>query len=178
MTTISSILKKQIAFVLFTIFVLAGVYAFYRSHGNELSLDIVPTPRQPQGDSPILFEGDDFYVVLTNISTKAIPIYEDWSSWGSDSLTLEGVGIDGKVYVLKKLVRFFTRNFPATFIIPPGGHYVFTVHFDKEHWSGLEQFNQNHLWMKAIFSERHSPGRDQVWQGRVESKPRLFGIFH
>ena len=151
---------------------------------NELSLDIVPTPRRPQQGDPTLFPGDNFYVVLTNNSEKAIRIFEDWTSLGWDSLSFEGVAANGKTYKFEKSPHGpWTRNFLAVFTIPPRGHYVFQIQFDKKNWPILEEIqhilrpSEMHFQLKAIFTESNDNGIINVWQGRVESETRGFSIF-
>jgi len=152
------------------------------SSPHELSLDIVPTPIQAQHGQRTLFPGAVFYVVMTNISVKPVNIYEDWSSTGFYTLSFEAKSVNGKTYNLQKGgVHSWTRNFPALFTIPPGGHYVFAVHFDADQWPMLDEMHKTmkpsdmRFQFKAIFDENSKDAK--VWSGHVESKPELLAIF-
>lgn len=156
------------------------------------SLKIVPTESQRQEGERTLFRGDRFFVVLTNISAVPQRIFEDWSSVGYCAISFRAITQGGKTVPIKRReLGASTRNYPATFRIPPGGHYVFVFELDEKEWPDLpktQEFPSHPVTLTAIFTEPcDSPGIERdvlvdnaekhgVWIGRVESKPERFII--
>ncbi len=64
----------------------------------------------------------EFYVVITNVSGGPQSIWQDWNSWGYQTISFELATADGKKFVLSKKQEEFTRNFPSTFVVEPGEH--------------------------------------------------------
>jgi hypothetical protein len=149
-----------------------------------LSLAIVPT--HCFGEDCIIMMGDEkpleFYVVLTNNSRQNQPVYEDWSSWGFQTISFELTTAEGKKYVISKRDHNFDVNRPTSFLIKPGQHQVFAIRFDDD-W----ETNPAPLWkaemrvtLKAIYEVPSSYGtfgdivfpatvKEKVWKGRIES---------
>ena len=150
-------------------------------------LAIVPTPGYPQEESRTIYATSSgaFYVVLTNVSKEPQRIFEDWSSWGYWSLSFEAEKETGEVVKIEKgrSSVSFTRNFPAVFSIPPGGHYVFEVNFDKLTWPAItneirvDTVAIERAWgtvqFKAVFTQNDDEDaiKHRVWIGQVASAP-------
>jgi hypothetical protein len=156
-------------------------------NASPFTLSIVATEEydnQPDNNGDrFIYTGESrtFYVVLTNVSDKAVPIFEEWSSWGYYNISFEAVTADGKTFKLTKGSAAWGANAPAVFSIPPGGHYVFVEHFQKERWTNLPDVHSVHgkpVMLKAVFEETKEDSMGyNVWIGRVESKPEPFLIY-
>ena len=109
-----------------------------------LALSIVPSEQfldQPDNNgNRVIYAGQTFYVVLTNVSDKPVPIFEEWSSWGFFNISFEAVTAGGKTVKLAKGgISVWGINAPAIFSIPPGGHFIFAEQFFKERWPNLSE---------------------------------------
>ncbi len=121
-------------------------------------------------------KADEFYVVLTNVSKVAQPVFESWNSWGYQAVSFEFTTADGRKFHRLKDDQIFTRNFPSTFLIPPGEHQVFPIRLDKQ-WLVSPDFasaknDETPIVLTAVYRVGISPeaGKQQVWTGRIESK--------
>jgi hypothetical protein len=139
------------------------------------SLAIVPTSNGDGGGSieMALKSRRDFYVVLTNVSSEPQRVWQTWNSWGYQTVSFDFATKDGKKYAVTKRDEEFTRNFPSTFLVPPGEHEVFAVHLD-ESWVTHPPFpkaDEMPITVKAIYEVPPTPEASQhkVWTGRVES---------
>ena len=90
------------------------------------TLAIVPSKSSADARSIAIAEKDphEFYLVLTNISGEAQPVWETWNSWVYQTLSLEFTMSDDQKVAVSKQPGRFTMNFWSTFIIPPGEHQV------------------------------------------------------
>jgi hypothetical protein len=136
-----------------------------KSHGGTVGPSIVMAQEKPEA----------FHVVLTNISAEAQPVFETWNSWGYQAVSFEITLPDGKTSMLTMRDQGFSKNFPSTYLIPPGGHQVFPVKFDKA-WQAkptLPHAAEMLITLKAIYEVGETPeSREKhVWTGRVESAP-------
>src|SRR6266404_8394777 len=97
------------------------------------TLSIVPT--RSTSDSRVITiasqKPDDFYVVLTNISNEPQSVWETWNSWGSQTISFEFTFGNNPPILVVRGPGDFTRNFPSTFLIPPGEHKVYPIRLDK-----------------------------------------------
>ena len=124
-----------------------------------------------------------FYVIVTNTSTQPQPVWQTWCSWGYWTISFDITTTDGKHFsVSKSRDAVFTRNYPATFLIPPGEHQVYLVRLDKE-WTNrpkLPKASHTPITIKAIYEVIETPEsrKHKVWAGRVESKTYSFTLSH
>jgi hypothetical protein len=153
------------------------------------SLAIVPT--HCYGDdciitmdhlNPAKIKPSEFYVILTNNSRQNQPVYEDWNSWGFQTISFELTTAEGKRSVISKRNRNFDVNRPTTFLIKPGQHQVFPIVFDDE-WetNPTPQWNaEMNVTLKAVYEVSSNYGtfgdivfpttvKEKVWKGRIES---------
>jgi len=125
---------------------------------------------------------DEFYVVLTNVSKEAQLVWEYWNSWGYQTLSFEiTLSHRPKIIVLKRS-EVFTRNFPSTFLIPPGEHQVYPIRLDKS-WTPVRSFPNLTEMMATVKAVYDVPATDEslqyrVWAGRVESDSYEFALRH
>jgi len=115
----------------------------------------------------------DFYVVLTNVSTEPRAAWEDWNSWGYQTISFALATADGRKFLVSMRRQEFTMNFPSTFLIEPGEHQVYAIRLDKE-WEtrpSLPKVAERPITLKAIYEVGSSPEAAQykVWTGRIES---------
>ncbi|MDQ6653470.1 MAG: hypothetical protein M3Y84_12085, partial [Acidobacteriota bacterium] len=84
------------------------------------TLAIVPNTSSPEARGITVSEKkpDEFYVVLTNVSIEAQPVWMYWNSWGYQTLSFEFSMADGQKIGVSKRQQDFTVNFPSTFLIP------------------------------------------------------------
>ena len=146
------------------------------------TLAIVPSTSSPDARGITVAEKlpHEFYVVLTNVSTEAQPVWQYWNSWGYQTLSFEFTMADGQKIVVSKREQYFTRNFPSTFLIPPSEHQVYPIRLDKD-WdigSKLSKVAETTATVKAIYEVFTTPESQQykVWTGRVESAGYMFTL--
>jgi hypothetical protein len=153
----------------------------FTSLGEEppLQLSIIPSQMWPQGQKQTVTGHLAIYVLITNVSKAPVEIYEDWNRWGWLTLQFEITDSKGQSHRLKRLGGYdFTRNFPATFAIPSGGHCIREVRLQDE-WEGWADLN---LGKEAVFKVIYEQPKDEyaekdgVWTGHAESKPATFSI--
>lgn len=130
-----------------------------------------------------------FYVVLTNTSDRPQYVFETWNSWGYQTVSLEATTQTGKTFLMTVKPQAFTRNFPSTFLIPPGEQQVFPIRLDDE-WEGrpparkartgpyIADTEFEHVAVKAIYQvlpsdEAASIG---VWTGKIDSTSYDFDL--
>jgi hypothetical protein len=147
-------------------------------------LTVVPTSSHAatQSISIAAAKPRTFFVVLTNISKRREPVWETWNSWGYRSISFELSLPDGTQRTVSKKQQGFTKNFPSTFSIPPGGHQVYPIQLDSS-WNNLPAFlaaGQTTVTLKAIYEV--GPSKDagdlHVWIGRVESPSYTLTLQH
>jgi len=115
-----------------------------------------------------------FYVVLTNTSDHAQPVWQTLYSWGFWTISFEFTMPDGKhLHVSRNHNESFTKNSPATFLVPSGEQQIYPVQLDGS-WDNLPQFPKRgitRITLKAIYEVGSTPEASQhnVWVGRVES---------
>ncbi len=124
----------------------------------------------------------EFYVVLTNVSMESQLVWEHWNSWGYQTLSFEFTMSDGKKIVVSRRLQDFTKNFPSTFLIPPGEYQVYPIRLDKDWDTGpkLSKVAETAVTVKAIYevSTTSESKRYKVWSGRVESRSYMFTLRH
>jgi hypothetical protein len=128
-----------------------------------------------------------FYVVLTNITSEPQRVFESWNMWGYKAITFELLTEDGQRAVVSRKDKDFDKNYPSTFIVPPGEHYVYTIEFTNEDWVVAPNLRFSNaeavvVHLKAIY--QLTPTREsleagkRIWIGRVESKDYTFRLVH
>jgi hypothetical protein len=148
------------------------------------TLDIVPSTSSvdARGITMAVKQPRVFYVVLTNVSNEPQAVWEYWNSWGYRTLSFKFTMSDGQRVVVSRQPETFTRNFPATFLIPPGEHQVYVIRLDKA-WDTGSKFSrliETTVMVKAIYEVPTTPeaARYKVWTGRVESGSYKFIVKH
>jgi hypothetical protein len=126
-----------------------------------------------------------FYVVLTNTTTLPQKVFESWNSWGYQAISFELVTASGQRVVISGKNQDFDKNFPSTFIVPPGEHQVYMVRLNEEDWkvapelrfANVEPLSVN---LTAIYQLAPTPEarRENVWVGRAESKSYHLQLVH
>jgi hypothetical protein len=141
---------------------------------SPFTLSIAPT--SSASDSRVITiasqKPDEFYVVLTNISNEPRPVWETWNSWGSRTISFEFTLGNNPPILVARGPEGFTRNFPATFLIPPGEHKVYPIRLDK--WwdvGSIPKATEMLVSVKAVYEVPVTPeaATYHVWTGRVES---------
>jgi hypothetical protein len=144
------------------------------------SLAVVPSTSHGEGGSITMAANErrDFYVVLTNVSKDPQAVWENWNSWGYQTISFALTMADGSKIMVSKRQQDFTRNFPSTFLIQPGEHQVYAIRLDKE-WSvhpTFSKIDEMRITLKAVYEVSPTPeaGQYKVWTGRVESSSYKF----
>ena len=148
------------------------------------SLSIVPETSRGEGfGSSIEMAHDkprEFYVVLTNSSSEPQAVWEDWNSWGYQTVSFELTNVDGKKFHVSRRPGIFTVNFPSTFLISPGEHQVYAIRLDQwwETQPPLPKTDETDITLKAIYEVPPTPEAAQykVWTGRLESRTYNFKL--
>jgi hypothetical protein len=116
-------------------------------------------------------------VVVKNTSSLPQRIWQEWNSWGYYCLSFELTDATGKRWIAAKRRDVgWSRNFPRSLTIDPGGIVVIDVPFgDDGPWEGfpLKKGQQATVKIHAIYEVPESPESTElsVWVGRVESNP-------
>jgi hypothetical protein len=128
-----------------------------------------------------------FYVVLTNVSNDPQAAFETWNEWGYQAVSFEAQTADGHTIAISKKSKGFRANAPATFIIPPGEHMVYSISLDEE-WDAVPMpptmadadATPIKILIKAIYEVKPTPeaAEEKVWTGRLESKIYDFDLRH
>jgi hypothetical protein len=148
---------------------------------TPFTLSIVPT--SSSSDSRVITiasqKPDEFHVVLTNISNEPQSVWETWNSWGSQTISFEFKFGNNPPILVAKGPQGFTRNFPSTFLIPPGEHKVYPIRLDK--WwdvGAIPKSTEMPVSLKAVYQVPSTPEATtyHVWTGRVESGNYQFTI--
>lgn len=149
-------------------------------------LEIVPFQKQDKGWSVEYFDGrttsPSFQVILTNLSKSNQEIYQEHYSWGSENLSFEFRAQTGERYLFRKVPGAFTRNFPATDTIQPGGRKVYTIEFSTSDWMVTPTFGRHGKTigtLKVLYQVWPSAnGNDSVSTGWAESGEYELTIRH
>jgi hypothetical protein len=141
---------------------------------TPFKLSIVPTTSS--SDSRVITmavqKPDEFYVVLTNVSSEPQSVWEYSNSWGYQTISFEFTLDKKQRIVVSKGPQDFTRNFPSTFTIPPGEHKVYAVRLNREWNTGsIPKSNEMPIGLKVIYDVPKTPEASQynVWIGHIES---------
>jgi hypothetical protein len=165
-------MKKSISFLIIVSIFLPNVGVCQE---KPMRLQIVPESRSTEIGS--ISSGNDskrcFYVVLTNLINKPQSVFEYWNSWGYQNISFEMTLSDGHKSKITMRDQGFTKNSPSTYSIPPDGHQVFLIIFNKE-WDGLPKFKeagQTQVKLKAIYSVTETPASKakKIWTGTISS---------
>ncbi len=128
---------------------------------------------------------EPLYVVLTNITREPQRVFESWNEWGYKAITFEVLTEDGQKAVVSRRSKDFDKNFPSTFIVPPGGHYVYTIELTEQDWVVAPSLRFSTLepvmiHLKAIYqlTPTRASGEEKAWTGRAESEDDAFRLVH
>jgi hypothetical protein len=106
-------------------------------------------------------------VIVENIGTTPIKVYDSWNSWGWDNLKLEWTA-NGKTGVVTHAARGRGKNFPSTTPLPPGAATIRSVSLQKE-WEGWPTLTSDmKLAVRAIYESKLS---EYAWQVKAISAP-------
>lgn len=124
---------------------------------------------------PYSRHGNNFFVLLTNVSKKPVRVWQEWCSWGYYSLKFEAFGEDGKRHLIKRKPTSFYANFPDCVELPPGESVVWRVELDPSEWVDLSWLATNkveHVKLRAIYSvdTDEESKRYDVWVGCSSSR--------
>jgi hypothetical protein len=149
-----------------------------------VAVRIVPTSYREKGGGVIDLRGPSahFHVVVTNVSGEPIRLWKEWCSWGYFDLSFQVTDEAGFSVKVEKNNRAWTKNFPDTEIIPPGGHHLQEVTFDPTDWAGLpppEANRRKAVRMKAIYDIRPDGETKEhgVWTGQVSSPEESYELW-
>ena len=177
--------SMKIAFLTFLFSVASLAWSADKDAAEPFTLTVVPTRSSSPKLRSITIADDkpgEFYVVLTNGTKDAHPVFEYWNSWGYQNISFEFTMPDGKKLVVSKRPQSFTRNFPSTFLIPPGEHQVYAIRLDKgwETRPKLAADAETPITLKAIYEVTVTPEATEhkVWIGRIESKSYNLTLRH
>jgi hypothetical protein len=125
-----------------------------------------------------------FYVLITNVSEKTQRIWQDWNSWGYNTLTFELTDDKGqKVTATRPPTASWTMNSPTWWVLAPGETHVFEVYFaDPEQWTNfpMPPAGEPQLYtVRAVYktSESQESKQHAVWIGDIVSDP-VRVLFH
>jgi hypothetical protein len=132
---------------------------------------------------------DKFHVLITNISSKPVGVWQEWNSWGYYCLQIEIVERNGTRHLLKKKSANFLVNSPDTVDLKPGGSVVWDVNLDPSEWEDLSWFPKDRsvdARVRAIYTWENSTDEDDIklgvnrmgaWTGQAASPYYNFTLF-
>lgn len=150
---------------------------------SPVSVHVVPTSSHERTGQVIELYGDrHFHVVVQNLSSAPITLWEDWCSWGYFNLSFEAQYPDGRIFIISKKDRGWDKNFPCPTVIEAGQAWVIDVDLDPLIWENSPLSSgagKAELQIKAIFEIREDEESQikHVWTGRVSS-PNAKYIFY
>ena len=158
------------------------------TESSPFQLAVVPTTSydEPIGRHIAMAKSSPgaFYVILTNTSKKPQAAFEGWNSWGYQAISFEIRSAGGLKATITRKEQRFDKNFPSTFIIPPGESMVYPISLDAG-WKALPSLpiadqTPMAIVLKAIYRVDPTPAaiKGTVWTGRVESKEYHFELRH
>jgi hypothetical protein len=158
-----------------------------------LSLEIIPHHYPSRPDKPATIGLADstssFHVLLTNVSSSPVEIFDENNSWGYGALPFEITYPDGrKITSAPSQVRAWLANAPITSTIPLHGHYLFSVSFNNKP-------NQLPFWQNSVLNEQGfatdcrlraiyhiAPTKESTekhaWTGTITSAEGSYTIWH
>jgi len=155
-----------------------------KKQADSLSVRIVPTGFREQGGRSITLwqPSQRFHVIISNTSEESVRLWREWCSWGEQMLSFRVTDENGKVTLVKRVPREYTKNYPDWTTIPPGDHMVFEVSFDPGTWLSAplpEKGKSRGVKMQAVFeiSEDKDTKVHKVWTGKVSSPEQRYTIY-
>lgn len=127
---------------------------------------------------------DTFYVLLTNVSTQAQPVFRTSNSWGYYAVSFELRTTDGRIVTITKRPAVFTKNNPSTFVIPTGEQMVYPIKLDDGWVTGaplpIADEEPVDVTVRAMYevTPTAESTRQNVWTGRIESTKYHFKFRH
>lgn len=148
---------------------------------DSLSVSIA-LPLKGQERPITMYNGGTFHVVLSNTSSKAQNVWEEWCSWGYFSLRFQCTDAHGKTWLLEKRPRDWTKNHASYSTLLPGESLVINVDLaDKEVWAGVPSIERNEstFTLKAIYEVEQTDESCtlKAWVGKVESPPLVVTFY-
>ena len=105
--------------------------------------------------------------------------------WGYRAVSFELLTKDGQSVTVTRKDQDFDKNYPSTFIVPPGEHYVYAIEFTDENWTMAPnlRFSKTEsvvVHLRAIYQltptrESRELGK-KIWVGRSESRDYVFRL--
>lgn len=72
-----------------------------------------------------------FHVIISNVSTNQIRLWEEWCSWGFYSVSFEIITPDGKKTMIEKGTMAWGGNAPDYYILLPGESFAIAIRFNE-----------------------------------------------
>jgi len=140
-----------------------------------VAVQIVPTSsRERTGQWIELANGGHFHVVVANLSSSPIRLWEEWCSWGYFNLSFEARESTGSSFVISKKNRGWDKNFPCPVVVDAGHSWVIDVNLEPSIWENsplASDTGKATLRLRAIFEirEGEQSKTEKVWTGKVSS---------
>jgi hypothetical protein len=168
-----------------TLFCFLTEIAHSDDRNAPFTLAVVPSrsSTEEQSIATAAKQPETFYVVLTNVSDRAQPVWQTQCSWGFWTISFELTMLDGKkLHITKNKNEAFTKNSPAIFLVPPSQYQIYPIQLDSQ-WDNRPQFTKSgsvRVSLKAIYEVGPTPeaAEQNVWVGRVESPTYDFVLRH
>lgn len=159
---------------------------------SSISVIAVTIPFDSYDSHP--FQGyrhyNKFHVLLTNVSSNPVRVWQEWCSWGYYCLQIEIVEQDGTKHLLKKKRIPFYENFPDYVVLQPSGSVVWDVELNSTVWDDLSWLPNDKMLnvkVRAIYTvkkaEDSEVNRDLgvsssgVWTGQAMSEMYDFTLY-
>lgn len=131
-----------------------------------------------------LYTGQQFHVLVKNVSDAPLRLWTDRYSWGYENLSFEVIAEDGRVTSVKKRPREWSKNIPDWLQLQPGDSYVLTVNFSAaDIWENppeaLAGKKPSLFKMRAVYEIKpdDQSTKHAVWTGKLESAVDTYAIW-
>ena len=165
------------------VILLAGTTMIGCNQTPELSIQIVPTSASTKVGKwiEIWWLENRFHVVITNTSDQRLGVWEQWCSWGWSTLSFELVTGSGEQVLVNRAPGEWSKNFPDSFMLEPGEHFVLPVNLfdgtwesagrplDPDQWPASGTLIAVYTTLADQYTKQHG-----VWVGRVSSRAATF----
>jgi hypothetical protein len=161
--------------------------------GHSSSSAIAVTIPFDSYDNKVAFgyrQYNKFHVLLTNVSSEPVRVWQEWSRWGYYCLQIEIIEQNGtKHRLIKKRIEIYI-NAPDFVVLQPGGSVVWNVDLTSSVWEDLSWLPKDdslNAKVRAIFTVKNQddPKRFDynyakkygVWTGQATSDMHDFTLY-
>lgn len=131
--------------------------------------------RHAHASRSLPFGDSHFHVIISNISTNVIRLWDESCSWGYEALSFQFADHAGNHWAVKKGPAFWTSNYPRWWRLDPGESGAIDVDF-AQRWEGFRHATNQQpfaVTVSAVYEIRADENTPDsgVWSGKIVSAP-------